>query len=28
LTEQAAAVVRADLEKWAQVVKRTGIRAN
>lgn len=26
--EQAAAVIRADLEKWAEVVKRTGIRAN
>lgn len=25
---EAAAVVRADLEKWAEVVKRTGIRAN
>lgn len=26
--EQAAAVIRADLEKWADVIRRTGIRAN
>ena len=26
--EQAAAVVRADMEKWAEVVRKTGIKAN
>jgi tripartite-type tricarboxylate transporter receptor subunit TctC len=26
--EQAAAVIRADMEKWAEVIRRTGIRAN
>jgi tripartite-type tricarboxylate transporter receptor subunit TctC len=26
--EQAAAVVRADLEKWAEVIRRTGIKAD
>jgi len=26
--EQAAAVIRADLEKWADVIRRTGLRAN
>jgi tripartite-type tricarboxylate transporter receptor subunit TctC len=26
--EQAAAVIRTDLEKWADVIRRTGIRAN
>lgn len=26
--EQAAAVIRADLEKWAEVIRRTGFRAN
>ena len=26
--EQAAAIVRADLEKWANVIRRTGIRAD
>jgi tripartite-type tricarboxylate transporter receptor subunit TctC len=26
--EQAAAVIRADLEKWANVIRRTGIRAD
>ena len=25
--EQAAAIVRADLEKWADVIRRTGIKA-
>ena len=27
-SEQAAAVVRADMEKWAEVVRKTGIKAN
>jgi len=26
--EQAAAIIRADLEKWAEVIRRTGIRAD
>ena len=26
--EQAASVIRTDLEKWAEVVRKTGIRAN
>jgi tripartite-type tricarboxylate transporter receptor subunit TctC len=26
--EQAAAVIRSDMEKWAEVIRRTGIRAN
>ena len=26
--EQAAAVIRSDLQKWAEVIRRTGIRAN
>ena len=26
--EQAAAVIRVDLEKWAEVVRKTGIKAN
>ncbi|HTE15524.1 MAG TPA: tripartite tricarboxylate transporter substrate-binding protein, partial [Burkholderiales bacterium] len=26
--EQAAAAIRADLDKWAEVVKKTGIKAN
>jgi tripartite-type tricarboxylate transporter receptor subunit TctC len=25
--EQAAAIVRSDLDKWAEVIRRTGIRA-
>ena len=26
--EQAAAIIRSDLEKWADVIRRTGIKAD
>ncbi len=26
--EEAAAYIRADMEKWAEVIRRTGIRAD